>query len=183
MNLISDMGRCRQRYNPPCFRRVSTRSRSHGSSGIKTLLAKCEADVSPTPALLLLGDNPVRPLDQRHEDRWTAEFCSPVLQVCFRDPTGTGTGTSGEDRDVLGYDFVPHFGKGWPSHRKYGCSRNVAHEVGCFSGKENLHLVTRVGQRQPMGKDERCPRRIIRPPGTLHHDLQRLTFRCYLPIG
>src|ERR1700747_9005 len=68
--------------------------------------------------LTLFGDNPVRPLDHGHEDCRTAEFCSPVLQIGFRDPTGPGTRPSSEDWNPLGHNFVAQFAQGRPTHRE-----------------------------------------------------------------
>ena len=48
----------------------------------------------------LFGDDAVCPLDQRYENCGTAELCSPILQVYFRNPTGTGAGPSSKDRNV-----------------------------------------------------------------------------------
>ena len=56
-----------------------------------------------------LHNNPVCPLHERDKDRWTPEFCSPVIQICFRDPTGPGTGASRKDRDISCRNFFTRF--------------------------------------------------------------------------
>ncbi len=52
-----------------------------------------------------LDNYAVGPFDKRNEGCRTAEFCSPLIQVCFRDPTGPGTGSSSKDGDVFSDDL------------------------------------------------------------------------------
>jgi len=47
-------------------------------------------DLSTTPDVSLFRDNAIRPLHHGDEDRGTAEFRAPLVQVCFRDPIGPG---------------------------------------------------------------------------------------------
>ena len=110
---------------------MSTRVGAFGSGGegyttkvlARFIPAHCNRDILakyPPPVPLRLFDyDPVRPFDQRYKNRRIAKFCTPIFQVCFRDPTGPGTGTSSKDRNVFGYDFVQHFGKRRPTHREY----------------------------------------------------------------
>jgi hypothetical protein len=50
-------------------------------------------------------NNPVSPLQQRDRDRRIAEFRSPLIQVCFGDPTGPGTRSSRKDPNLFGYNL------------------------------------------------------------------------------
>ncbi len=56
-----------------------------------------------------LDNNAVGPLHERNEHRRTAEFCSPLIQVCFRDPTGPGTSSSRKDGDMFSGDLGEGF--------------------------------------------------------------------------
>ena len=125
----------------------------------------------------LFGDDAVRPLDKRYENCGTAELCSPILQVCFRNPTGTGAGPSRKNRNMLPDNLLLHFAQRGPADREDLQNGCFPHEVSSFAGEENLHLVTCVGQRKAMRENERRPSRVIRSPRTLHHDLQWFT-RC-----
>ena len=93
----------------------------------------------------LFGDDPVGPLNELHEDCGTAEFCTPTAQVCFRDPTGPGTGSSSKNGNVFSHDLLAHFGEGRPTDRKHRLRGNIAHQVRGFARKEDLDLVTSVG--------------------------------------
>lgn len=94
---------------------------------------------------ILFSDNPVGPLDQRHENCRVPELCAPILQVCFRDPTGPGTGSSSEDGNVFGDDLVAQFAERRPTHGKYSCRGGVAHQIRSFAGKKNLNLMAGIG--------------------------------------
>lgn len=98
----------------------------------------------------LFGDDAVRPLDQRYENCGSAELCSPILQIYFRNPTGTGAGPSRKDRNVLRDDLLVHFAQRRPADRENLRNGCFPHEVGSLAGEENLHLVTCVGQRKAM---------------------------------
>ena len=50
-------------------------------------------------------NDPVSPLRQRDRDRRIPEFRSPLIQVCFRDPTGPRTRSSRKDRNLFGYNL------------------------------------------------------------------------------
>ena len=93
----------------------------------------------------LFGDDPVGPLNELHEDCGTAEFCTPTAQVCFRDPTGPGTGSSSKNGNVFSHDLLAHFGEGRPTDRKHRLRGHIAHQVRGFARKEDLDLVTSVG--------------------------------------
>src|ERR1700730_14972766 len=74
-------------------------------SGWPTCISACRSKTEISRVSLRLFDyDPVRPFDQRYKNRRIAKFCSPIFQVCFRDPTGPGTGTSSKDRNAFGYD-------------------------------------------------------------------------------
>jgi len=122
----------------------------------------------------LFGDDPVCPLHERDEYRGTAELCSPVIQVGFRYPTGTGTGSSGKNGDALGYDLVEGFIQGRPAYGLDGIGGDFAHEVGRLTQEEDLDVVTRVGQGESVVKGKRGPGWIVGSPRGLHHDLQAL---------
>lgn len=77
-----------------------------------------------------LSDDLVRPFDERHEDQWTAELGSPLIQIGFRDPTGTGAGSSREDGNVPGDNFGEGFAERRPTDRHDRVRRRLAHEVG-----------------------------------------------------
>jgi hypothetical protein len=64
-----------------------------------------------------LHDNSVGPFHERDKDRRISEFCSPLIQVCFRDPTGPGAGSSSEDRNVFRYNLFEGFAQRRPAHR------------------------------------------------------------------
>ena len=90
----------------------------------------------------LFSDDTVCPLHQRDKDRRASELCAPLIQVCFRDPTGPGTRSSGEDRNVLGDNFFQGIAKRGPSDRNDRVHRCFAHGVGAFTYQENSHIVT-----------------------------------------
>jgi len=56
-----------------------------------------------------LHNNSVRPLYERDKDRRVSEFCSPLIQVCFRDPTGPGAGSSSKNRNMFRDNLVEGF--------------------------------------------------------------------------
>jgi hypothetical protein len=72
-------------------------------------------------------DNPVRPLYERDKDRWISEFCSPLIQVCFRDPTGPGAGASGKYWNMFRDNFLERFAQGWPANRQDGAHHGLPH--------------------------------------------------------
>jgi len=57
----------------------------------------------------LFGDDPIGPFHQRDKDSRGSELRSPLVQVCFRDPTGPGTGSSRKDGNVFRDNFVESF--------------------------------------------------------------------------
>jgi hypothetical protein len=75
----------------------------------------------------LFGDDPIGPLNQVHEDCGIAEFCSPLRQVCFRDPTGPAAGSSSEDRNTFGGNFVEGLNERRPTDGDNGVGGNLAH--------------------------------------------------------
>jgi hypothetical protein len=85
-------------------------------------------DLQAQQPQLLFNNNPVRPLHEGDEDRRTTEFCSPLIQVCFRDPTGPGTGSSRKDRNMFCDNFFECFAERWPAHRQDGIRHGLAHQ-------------------------------------------------------
>jgi hypothetical protein len=57
----------------------------------------------------LFDDDAVGPFHQRDKDCRVAELGSPLVQVCFRDPTGPGAGASSKDGNVLVDNFLHRF--------------------------------------------------------------------------
>jgi hypothetical protein len=56
-----------------------------------------------------LHNDAVCPLHERDEDRWISKFGAPLIQVCFRDPTGPGAGSSSKDGNMFGDDLIECF--------------------------------------------------------------------------
>jgi hypothetical protein len=77
--------------------------------------------------LSLFGDDAISPLYERNKNCRSAKFCSPLLQVCFRNPTGAGAGPSRKDLNALRHDLVPQFAQRRPTDGKDRLSRNIAH--------------------------------------------------------
>jgi hypothetical protein len=102
----------------------------------------------PAPALLtrLLCDDAIRPLHQRNENRWTAKLRAPLAQVCFRDPTGPGTGPSSEYWNAFGDHFIQSLAEWRPAYGLDCVHRGLAHGVGPFANQENLHVMTGLRQ-------------------------------------
>ena len=106
-----------------------------------------------------------------------------TAQVCFRDPTGPGTGASSKHGNVFSHDFLAQFGEGRPTDREHGLRGHIAHQVRGFARKEDLDLVTSVGQGQPMREWEGGTSGIIGSPGALDHDVERFVSFGGLSIG
>src|SRR5579871_5032767 len=121
-----------------------------------------------------LADDFVRPFDQGDEDRGIAEHGIIVRQVGFRDAAGARTRATGVYRYRLGLDFFQSLRKGRPAHRDDGSSDGFAHERDGLAEQEDLYFVSGFGEGKPMKKRERCLGGIVRSPGALHHDLERL---------
>src|SRR5258708_20004011 len=68
------------------------------------------------PYTTLFRSNAVGPLDQAHENGRTAEFCSPLSYICFRDPTGPAAGPSSKDGNVFGHNFFEGFAERSEEH-------------------------------------------------------------------
>ena len=66
----------------------------------------------------LFDDDAVRPFNERNEDCRVAELGAPLIQICFRDPTGPGARTSSKDRNVLGDNFIERFAERRPTYRE-----------------------------------------------------------------
>jgi hypothetical protein len=120
-----------------------------------------------------LRDNAVGPLDEAHKNRGVTEFRSPLRYIRFRDPTGPAAGSSSEDRNALGHNFFERLAERGPAHGHDGVSGRFAHQRGGFAEQENLYLVARFREREPVMKWKRGLGGIIGAPGTLHHDLKR----------
>ena len=59
----------------------------------------CESNL--TLCDCLFADDVVGPFHQGNVDRDITPLGVPILQVCLRDPTGPGAGSSGKHRDAL----------------------------------------------------------------------------------
>ena len=138
-------------------------------------------DLSTTPDVSLFRDNAIRPLHHGDEDRGTVEFRAPLVQVCFRDPTGSGTGSSGKNRNMLGDNFFESFAQRGPPHGLDCVHRGLAHGVGSFACQENLHFMTGFRECKSVDESKRGSGGVIRAPRAFHHDLQFLGWRCLLP--
>ena len=123
-----------------------------------------------------LRDDAVGPLHQADKNCGTAEFGSPLIQICFRDPTGPAAGPSRKDGNVFGHNFFKRFTERRPAHGHDRIHRRLSHQIGGLSREENLHFVTGVRQRESMQKGKRRPGRVIGAPGTLHHDFESFLF-------
>ena len=88
-----------------------------------------------------LDNNAIGPLDKRNEGCRTAEFCSPLIQVCFRDPTGPGTSSSSKDGDVFSDDLGEGFAERRPAHRKDRIHHGLSQQSGCFGEQEDLDVM------------------------------------------
>ena len=117
-----------------------------------------------------LGDDAVGPLHQAHENGGTAEFCSPLSYICFRDPTGPAAGPSSKDGNMFGHDFFERFAERRPADGHDSVGGDFAHQRGSFAEKENLDFVAGFGQRESVMKGKRGLRGVVGAPGTLHHD-------------
>src|SRR5260370_41682702 len=124
----------------------------------------------------LLGDDAVGPLDQADKDGGTAEFCSPLRYICFRDPTGPAAGSSSKDGNVFGHNFFEGFAQGRPTDGHDGVGGDFAHQRGGFAEKENLNFVAGFGERESMMKGKRGLGGVIGAPGAFHHDLESFLF-------
>lgn len=51
----------------------------------------------------------VGPFDQADENRWVAELCVEVGEICFRDATRPAAGSSRINGDVFGTQFFQRF--------------------------------------------------------------------------
>jgi hypothetical protein len=78
-------------------------------------------------AAVLLGNDAVGPLDQAYENCGTPKFCSPLIQIRFRDPTGPAAGPSSKDRNVLSDNFFESLAKRGPAHGHDSIRRRFAH--------------------------------------------------------
>jgi hypothetical protein len=99
-------------------------------------------------AAALLGDDAVGPLDQAHKNCGIPKFCSPLIQIRFRDPTGPAAGSSSKNGNVFGHYFFKRFAERRPTNGHDRIHRRLPHQIGGFSGKKNLHLVAGIGERE-----------------------------------
>jgi len=117
-----------------------------------------------------LGDDAVGPLHQAYKDGGTAEFCSPLRYICFRDPTGPARGSSSKDGNVLGHDFFEGFAERRPADGHDSVCGDFAHQRGGFAEKENLDFVAGFGERESVVKGKRGFGGVIGALGAFHHD-------------
>src|SRR5712671_4052953 len=83
-----------------------------------------------------LGDDAVGPLYQADKNCGTAEFCSPLIQICFRDPTGPAAGPSRKNGNVFGHNFFKRFAERRPAHWHDRIHRGLSHQIGGLSREE-----------------------------------------------
>src|SRR5258708_13621031 len=101
------------------------------------------------PYTTLFRSNAVGPLDQAHENGRTAEFCSPLSYICFRDPTGPAAGPSSKDGNVFGHNFFRRFAERWPADVHNRIRSVFAHQGACFPERENLIALAAFPEREP----------------------------------
>lgn len=75
----------------------------------------------------LLRDNAVGPFHQAHENRGTAEFRPPLIEICFRDPTGPAACFSSKDGNVFNGDLFERFAERRPAYRHDSIRCRLAH--------------------------------------------------------
>ena len=75
----------------------------------------------------LFRDDAVGPFNQRNENGRIAELRAPVRKIIFRDPTGSGTSSSSEDRNVFGDDLLAQLAERRPTNGKYSVRGGFAH--------------------------------------------------------
>jgi len=122
----------------------------------------------------LFRDDAIGPLNQVHKNCGIAEFCTPLRQVYFRDPTGPAAGPSSKDGNVFGGNFVESFAEGRPTDGDDGVGGDLTHQIRGFAEKEDLNFVAGFVESEGMQKGECGFGRIIGAPCTLHHNLEIL---------
>ena len=75
----------------------------------------------------LFGNDAVGPFDQRNENGRVTELRTPICKIIFRDPTGSGTSSSSEDRNVFGDDLLAQLAERRPTNGKYSVRGDFAH--------------------------------------------------------
>jgi hypothetical protein len=89
-------------------------------------------------------DDFIGPFDQRYENVGAAELRAPGFEIGFRDPTGPGARASGEDRDVLRNNPLPHFIERRPPDWHDRRGGGFAHQIGRFAGEKDPNLMASV---------------------------------------
>ena len=92
----------------------------------------------------LFRDDTISPLNKRDKDGRVAELRAPIGKVIFRNPTGSGAGSSRKHRNVSGDDFLSQFTEWRPTNGNDGIRRSLAHQIGGISGQKDLNFVTCV---------------------------------------
>src|SRR5271170_2877852 len=88
----------------------------------------------------------------RNKDGWVTELRTPIGEIIFRNPTGSGASSSRKHRNVFGDDFLAQFTEWWPTNGNYCIGRGLPHQIGGVSSQEDLNFVTCVRQRERMCK-------------------------------
>jgi len=101
---------------------------------------------------MLFGDYAIGPLNQRNKDGWVTELGTPIGEIIFRNPTGSGASSSRKYRNVFGDDFLAQFTEWRPTNGNQCIGRRLPHQISGVSSQEYLNFVPCVGQRERMGK-------------------------------
>jgi len=125
-----------------------------------------------------LHNNSVRPFHQRDKYRRVSVFCSPLIQVCFRDPTGPGAGSSSKNRNMFRYNLFQGFTQWRPSNRQDRVHHRLSQQRRGLSKKKDLYFVTSFCEHQPVRERKCCPRRVIWSPRALHHNFRDFLDSC-----
>src|SRR6266571_6681959 len=133
------------------------RQGKHGSSQWKTpgrTNRERPAITAKRHGAFLFHDDAVGPFDKTHKNGGTAELCSPLIQVGFRDPTGPGAEPSRKDGNVFGDHFFEGFAERRPADGNDGIGGGFAHERGGFAKEKYLNVVTGFGKGEAMQEGE-----------------------------
>ena len=128
----------------------------------------------------LLDDDAVCPFHQGDEDRWAAELGSPLIQVCFRDPTGPGASSSSKDGNVFVDHFLERFAERRPPYRENRAYHRFAKQGSGLSKEKDLDVVPSLREDEPVRERKCSPGGIIGSPSAFHHDLELFRWRLGL---
>jgi hypothetical protein len=108
-----------------------------------------------------LHDDAIRPFHQGDKNRRTSELRSPLRQIAFRNPTGSGARPSRKNRHAFRHQLFQRFAERRPAHWQNRVCGRLAHQRSRFRQQKNLHFMPRFRQQQPMRKRKGRPRRIL----------------------